>query len=383
MGTEYEQPEPLPERLAAVAAAFEGGHALAQVRLWGAHLADHLRHGARLLIIGNGGSASQAQHLAAELVGRFEAERIPLPALALTADTATMTAIGNDYGYEQTFSRQIRAHARAGDVLLAISTSGTSPNVLAAASAAREMGMMVWGLTGNPDSPLTRICDAAVTVPSRSTATIQECHLLLVHEMCAALDSALTTSAAEPHPPSPAEPTDPALPSRGLPRRLVIIGDVLADCDVVGNVTGISPEAPAPILSSEEQQWRPGGAGLAAMFAAADGWEVTLVAALGADEHAARIRTDLTAAGVTVAGLPTSGTTPVKMRLRAQGRTLMRVDHTGPVAAVGDPTLQARKALMAADGVLVADYGRGVAAQPRLRELITAAAARVPVVWDP
>ncbi|MBF6137771.1 SIS domain-containing protein [Nocardia otitidiscaviarum] len=387
MGTEYEQPDPLPDRVAAVVAAFEGGQALDQVRLWGAHLADHFRHGARLLIVGNGGSAAQAQHLAAELVGRFEAERIPLPALALTADTATLTAVGNDYGYEQTFSRQIRAHARPGDVLLAISTSGASANVLAAAAAARDMGLMVWGLTGGPDSPLTRCCDAVVTVPVDSTATIQECHLLLVHEMCAALDSALTeaTPASEVEPPITSSTRDKevVLPSRGLPRRLVIVGDVLADCDVAGKVTGISPEAPVPILTSEEQRWRPGGAGRAAMLAAADGWEITLVAALGTDEHATRIRADLTAAGVTVAGLPTSGTTPVKMRLRAQERTLLRVDYTGPVAAVGDPTLRARKALMAADGVLVTDYGRGVAAQPRVRELIAAAATRVPVVWDP
>ncbi|MFJ9370530.1 PfkB family carbohydrate kinase [Nocardia sp. NPDC101769] len=384
MGTEYEQPDPMPDRVAAVAAAFNGGQALEQVRMWGAHLADHLRHGARLLIVGNGGSAAQAQHLAAELVGKFEAERVPLPALALTADTATLTAVGNDYGYEQTFSRQIRAHARAGDVLLAISTSGASPNVLAAAAAARDMGLIIWGLTGGTESPLARCCDSVVAVPATSTSTIQECHLLLVHEICTALDAALMDSgAAQPCTLNDSSAEAAVLPSRVRPRRLVIVGDVLADCDVVGDVAAISPEAPVPILTSEGQRWRPGGAGLAAMFAAADGWEVTLVAALGTDEHAARIRADLTAAGVTVAGLPTVGTTPVKMRLRARGQTLLRVDYTGPVAAVGDPTLQARKALQAADGVLVADYGRGVAAQPRVRELLTAAAAQVPVVWDP
>ncbi|MGF6881752.1 D-beta-D-heptose 7-phosphate kinase/D-beta-D-heptose 1-phosphate adenosyltransferase [Nocardia sp. GP40] len=387
MGTEYELPEPLPDRIAALTAAFDGSTAFGQVQGWGRQLAERLPCGSRLLIVGNGGSAGQAQHLAAELVGKFGKDRVPLPALALTADTATLTALGNDYGYEQVFARQVRAHARSGDVLLAISTSGASPNVLAAAAAAREMGVTVWGLTGAADSPLATCCQDVVTVAAAATSTIQECHLLLMHEMCAALDDVLTRVM-----PEPAAVADglrglgvarAALLSRELRRRLVIVGDVLADCDWVGEVTGVSPEAPVPVLTAQEQRWRPGGAGLAAMFAAAEGWDVTLVAALGPDEHAEKIRADLTAAGVRVAGLPTAGTTPVKMRLRARGQTLLRVDDTGPVAAVGDPPVEARAALAAADGVLVADYGRGVADQPRMRELLAVAAARVPVVWDP
>ena len=387
MGFEYEQSPLLPARVAAVVAAFEGGSSLEQARGWGYRLIEVLTRGARVFVVGNGGSAAQAQHLAAELVGRFEADRIPLPALALTADTATLTAVGNDYGYEQVFARQVRAHARAGDVLLAISTSGASPNVVAAAAAAQESGVTVWGLSGALDSPLARLCDEMVVVPAAATSTIQECHLLVVHEMCAAIDEGLASAATFsasgdlclPAVAADARTSDPSQSCR----RLAIVGDVLADCDWVGEVTGVSPEAPVPVLAAQTQHWRPGGAGLAAMFAASKGWEVTLITALSSDDHATRIRGELTAAGVRVVGLATTAATPVKMRLRAHGRTLLRVDDTGPVVAVGDPPAGAREALETAEGVLVADYARGVTANPRIRELLAAAAARVPVVWDP
>jgi len=165
--------------------------ALQHVERWGAPLARRLLEGGRLLVAGNGGSAAEAQHLTAELVGRFERERLPLSALALHAETSSVTAIANDYGFEQAFARQVRAHGRPGDVLLLLSTSGRSPNVVAAARAAVELGLATYALTGAGSSPLTACCDDVVAVPSSRTATIQELHLLCVHVLCSAIDHAI------------------------------------------------------------------------------------------------------------------------------------------------------------------------------------------------
>ena len=158
---------------------------------WGARLAHTLTGGGRLLAAGNGGSASQAQHLTAELVGRYRDERRPLSAIALCAEAPALTAIGNDYGVEDVFARQVHAHGRRGDVLIALSTSGSSPNLLRAVEAAAECGMTAWALAGRPDSPLARACDDAVCVASRHTATVQEVHLVAIHLLCAAVDRAL------------------------------------------------------------------------------------------------------------------------------------------------------------------------------------------------
>ncbi|GAB3886892.1 SIS domain-containing protein [Kibdelosporangium lantanae] len=147
--------------------------------------------GGRLLACGNGGSAAEAQHLTGELVGRFRDERPPLSAIALHADTSAGTAIVNDYGEHELFARQVRAHGRPGDVLVCLSTSGTSQNVVAAAKAAHELGLTVWALTGPAPNPLAALCDDAVTVEAPTTATVQEIHLALVHALCAALDDAL------------------------------------------------------------------------------------------------------------------------------------------------------------------------------------------------
>jgi len=158
---------------------------------WGAHLAQVLSEGRRLLAAGNGGSAAQAQHLTAELVGRYRDDRPPMSALALHAETSSTTAIGNDYGAGEVFARQVRAHGRDGDVLLLLSTSGTSPNVLSAATAGREAGLTVWALTGPAPNPLVARCDDAVAVEAGSTATVQELHLVAIHLLCAAVDVAL------------------------------------------------------------------------------------------------------------------------------------------------------------------------------------------------
>jgi phosphoheptose isomerase len=144
-------------------------------------LRDALRGGHKILLCGNGGSAADAQHIAAELVGRFVAERRPLPAIALTTDTSALTAIGNDYGFDAVFARQVEALGAAGDVLVAITTSGKSPNVVAAITAARARGMKVIALTGAKGGALVASSDAGVAVPSADTARIQECHITIGH----------------------------------------------------------------------------------------------------------------------------------------------------------------------------------------------------------
>lgn len=157
----------------------------------GGQAADILCSGGRLLAAGNGGSAAQAQHLTAELVGRFRHERQPLSAIALHADTSSVTAITNDYGPAQMFARQVLAHGRAGDVFVGLSTSGHSPNVIAAAEAARSIGVRVLGLTGARPNPLASRCDDVVAVAAGSTATVQEMHLVVIHLLCAAIDAAI------------------------------------------------------------------------------------------------------------------------------------------------------------------------------------------------
>lgn len=149
---------------------------------------DALARGNKVLVFGNGGSAADAQHIAAELVGRFVAERAPLPAIALTVDTSALTAIANDYGFEQVFARQLRGLGSEGDVAIAITTSGKSPNVLAAVHAAREKKMSVVGLTGAKGGSFAEVCDACIVVPSTSTARIQEIHITVGHLLCEAVD---------------------------------------------------------------------------------------------------------------------------------------------------------------------------------------------------
>jgi len=151
---------------------------------------DAVLAGKKVLLCGNGGSAADAQHIAAELVGRFVVERRPLAAIALTTDTSALTAIANDYGYEHVFSRQVEALGAEGDVLVAITTSGSSKNVLAAVAVARTRGMKVIGLTGAKGAAFVAACDAGVAVPSTVTARIQECHIAIGHLLCEVIDEA-------------------------------------------------------------------------------------------------------------------------------------------------------------------------------------------------
>jgi len=147
--------------------------------------------GGALLVCGNGGSAADAQHIAAELTGRFFRDRRALPALALHGNTSSLTAIGNDYGYDEVFAREVAAHGREGDVLMAISTSGNSRNVVRAIEAARDRRMVVVGLTGEHGGKMADLCDVGLRVPSSSTPRIQEFHILLGHTICELLERIL------------------------------------------------------------------------------------------------------------------------------------------------------------------------------------------------
>jgi D-sedoheptulose 7-phosphate isomerase len=162
---------------------------LATAQRWGRLLAGPLLAGQRLLVAGNGGSAAEAQHLTAELVGRYVAERPPLSAIALHAETSSLTAIGNDYGAAEAYARQVAAHGRDGDTLLVLSTSGRSENVLAAAHRARSKGLTVWAMTGPAPNPLAGLADEALCVAGADTSVVQEVHLVAIHTLCDALDA--------------------------------------------------------------------------------------------------------------------------------------------------------------------------------------------------
>ena len=370
----------LEEHLAELADSLAGVEdQAATVEEWGRLLAERFVAGGRLLAAGNGGSAAEAQHLTAELVGRFVAERRPYSAIALCAETSSLTAIVNDYGADEMFARQVEAHGRAGDVLVLLSTSGRSPNVLRAAERGRDLGMQVWALTGPGPNPLAEVCDAAVCVPAGSTASVQAVHLVLVHALCAAVDAHLDRMHhAEPR--GQSEPTDDASPD-GRPH-VVVVGDMVLDRDVTGRTDRLCPDAPAPVLDVTAMDDSPGGAGLAALLCAADGARVTLVTPVAHDQDGrslvAGLRSD-----VEVLALGHDGPTRRKVRVRSDGHSLVRIDDGGPGSPTAVPEDRVRAALATADAVLVSDYGAGVTRDPRLRALIAEAAGRCPVVWDP
>ncbi|MGI8450073.1 MAG: D-sedoheptulose-7-phosphate isomerase [Streptosporangiaceae bacterium] len=166
---------------------------LRAARRWGRLLAAPLTTGHRLLVAGNGGSAAEAQHLTAELVGRYVADRPPLSAIALHAETSSLTAIGNDFGPAEVFARQVAAHGRPGDALLLLSASGRSEDVLTATGRARSLGIRVWAMTGPRPNPLASMADDAICVAAPDTATVQEVHLVAIHAMCDALDAEVTS----------------------------------------------------------------------------------------------------------------------------------------------------------------------------------------------
>ena len=177
------------QELVTAAAAFEPCVDVAHA--WGTRLAAVLDAGGRLLAAGNGGSAAQAQHLTAELVGRYRDDRPPYSAICLSAETSSLTAICNDYPPEELFARQVEAHGRPGDVLVLMSTSGGSANIVEAARRARRCGIAVWAFTGPRPNPLADEADEALSVDARFTATVQELHLVGLHILCAGLDQEL------------------------------------------------------------------------------------------------------------------------------------------------------------------------------------------------
>ncbi len=162
-----------------------------QVTDMGHLLIDCYEAGNKILVAGNGGSAADAQHIVAEFVSRFNFDRPGLPALALTTDSSILTAVGNDYGYEQLFRRQLEANGVAGDIFLGISTSGNSPNILAALEAAKQKGIMSFGFAGESGGKMRALCDHCLCVPSGDTPRIQEAHILIGHTLCAMVELAL------------------------------------------------------------------------------------------------------------------------------------------------------------------------------------------------
>lgn len=357
-------------------------------------------NGGRLLVAGNGGSAAQAQHLTAELVGRYVAERAPLSALALHAETSSLTAIGNDYGFEEIFARQIRAHGRPGDLLLLLSTSGASANLLAAAEAGREAGLEIWAWTGRAGNPLTQVVDQVLCVDSPAAATVQECHLVAIHALCTLIDDLLPHTRPMPLVAAPASALPratkpdtatatassvpagdfgPPLVEQRAAREIVVVGDAFLDRDHVG----VSRDGAAgpPIVDDTAPAQRPGGAGLAALLAARHpDMRVALITALGADRSGKLVRARLEAGGVEVVDLGLGGRTATKNRVIADGVVIGRYDEAqdlsfGPLGEAGEA------ALSGADAVLVADYGMGLA--DHVRTALERRAAEVPLVWDP
>ncbi len=155
-------------------------------------LVETLRSGHKVLLCGNGGSAADAQHIAAELTGRYKSERRGLPGIALTTDTSALTAISNDYGYDRVFDRQVEALANKGDLLIGISTSGNSTNIISAFNVAKELGCHCLGLSGRDGGAMNEVCDLNIVIPSNDTPRIQEMHILIGHTLCQAVDDVLS-----------------------------------------------------------------------------------------------------------------------------------------------------------------------------------------------
>jgi D-sedoheptulose 7-phosphate isomerase len=180
----------LNEHLAAIQSLLKDK--LADIEAAGEVICEALARGNKILLCGNGGSAADAQHIAAELVGRYENVRKAFPAIALTTDTSSLTALSNDFGFDEVFARQVQGLASEGDVLIAISTSGKSPNILKGAEAARQMGCRTIALTGAAAEPLASACDVAVVVPSQRTSRVQEAHITIGHLWCEIVDTRMS-----------------------------------------------------------------------------------------------------------------------------------------------------------------------------------------------
>ena len=187
----------LTQSLAALERATQDAALLAAARTIASVIIAALRAGNKLLIVGNGGSAADAQHIAAEIVGRYKQDRQGWAAMALTTDTSALTAIANDYGFEQVFARQVEGLGQRGDVLLALSTSGRSPNILAALRRARECGLVTVGFTGRTGEALGALCDHLLVAPSDDTPVVQQIHLTVAHGICDQIEQTMMRVAAK------------------------------------------------------------------------------------------------------------------------------------------------------------------------------------------
>ena len=188
----------LVRSLAALERANGDAALLATAQAIAAAVIGALRSGNKVLLVGNGGSAADAQHIAAEIIGRYKQERPAWAAIALTTDTSALTAIGNDYGFEQIFARQIEGLGQRGDLLLALSTSGRSPNILAALRTARARGLVTIGFTGSKGEALGALCDHLLVSPSDDTAVIQQIHLAFAHGICAEIEQTMMRGTSQP-----------------------------------------------------------------------------------------------------------------------------------------------------------------------------------------
>ena len=187
----------LGQSLAALERAAKDATLLAAARSIAAAMIAALSAGNKLLIVGNGGSAADAQHIAAEVIGRYKQDRPACAALALTTDTSALTAIANDYGFEQVFARQVEGLGRRGDVLLALSTSGRSPNILAALRKAREIGLVTIGFTGFRGEALGALCDHLLVAPTEDTPVVQQIHLAMAHGICDEIEQTMIREASK------------------------------------------------------------------------------------------------------------------------------------------------------------------------------------------
>jgi D-sedoheptulose 7-phosphate isomerase len=186
----------LKQSLAALERANSDGALLATARAIAAAIINALRSGNKVLLIGNGGSAADAQHIAAEIIGRYKHDRAAYAAIALTTDTSALTAIANDYGFEQVFARQVEGLGQRGDVLLALSTSGRSPNILAALRTARERGLVTVGFTGSKGETLRALCDRLLVAPTDDTPIVQQIYLTIAHAICDEIEQTMMRESA-------------------------------------------------------------------------------------------------------------------------------------------------------------------------------------------
>ncbi len=265
-----------------------------------------------------------------------------------------MTAIVNDYGAEELFARQVQAYGRRGDVLVALSTSGTSPNVIAAAKAGLDLGVTVWALTGpapNPLAALVRLGDSCRCADRRhGPGDPPVFGARAVHRAGRGAAGTRMVTAARRGP-------------------LVVLGDSMLDIDIEGDASRLSPEAPVPVVDITRQRRRPGGAGLAALLAARSGQEVILITALGTDDLGDALM-NLLVDHVDVRSMPLEGQTACKVRIAAREVPMLRVDSGAGRARRASLPSGAVRALESAGAILVSDYGRGLAGLPAIQQAL-------------